>query len=363
LYALLTGRVTSIGGDAYKGPDGKYHYLGDTNQQSTMDEYGFFAQDAWRMRSDLTVNFGLRYELQMPFKPTNLLYARVNSYNEVWGLSGVDGNGNPNLFKPGVMTGLPTTYVQLNKGDTIVNTDYGAVAPSAGFAWRPSIKNTFFRTLLSRDPVIRAGYSLSYIREGFNQLTNLIGANPGSSVNASRNATLGNLVGSTAELPMLFRNTSLLGPAPFADAPTYPYTGIFTDSANVWAPNTKTPKAHSFNIGFQRQFGRNTAVEIRYVATRQRGTWWQGGRNMNEYNIIENGFINEFKLAQGNLQANIAAGRGSNFKYWGPGTGTSPLPRPGLTTKMLAGRPAWSASPRWVALPNSEDAAPVAFGL
>lgn len=28
----------------------------------------------------------------------------------------------------------------------------------------------------------------------------------------------------------------------------------------------------------------------------------------------------------GNLQANIAAGRGANFRYYGPGTGTSPLP-------------------------------------
>jgi len=326
LYALLTGRVSGISGDAYKGPDGKYHYLGDTNQQSTMDEFGFFAQDAWRLRPGLTVNFGLRYELQLPFKPTNLLYARVNNYNEVWGISGVDTSGNPNLFKPNVMTGKATTYVQLNQGDKIVNTDYGAVAPSMGFAWRPSVKNAFLKTLAGSDPVIRAGYSLSFIREGFNQLTNLIGANPGSSVNAGRNSTLGNLVGSTAELPVLFRNPSLLGPAPFVDAPTYPYTGIFTDSANVWAPDTKTPKAHSFNIGFQRQFGRNTAVEIRYVGTRQRGTWWQGGRNMNENNIIENGFINEFKLAQANLQANIAAGRGSNFKYWGPGTGTSPLP-------------------------------------
>jgi ParB/RepB/Spo0J family partition protein len=34
----------------------------------------------------------------------------------------------------------------------------------------------------------------------------------------------------------------------------------------------------------------------------------------------------EFKLAQANLRANIAQGRGNNFRYYGPGTGTSPLP-------------------------------------
>ena len=48
--------------------------------------------------------------------------------------------------------------------------------------------------------------------------------------------------------------------------------------------------------------------------------------NFNEINITENGFLNEFRLAQQNLQANIAAGRGATFRYAGPGTGTAPLP-------------------------------------
>ena len=48
--------------------------------------------------------------------------------------------------------------------------------------------------------------------------------------------------------------------------------------------------------------------------------------NSNEYNIVENGLFNEFGLAQANLPANIAAGRGANFRYFGPGMGTSPLP-------------------------------------
>ena len=48
--------------------------------------------------------------------------------------------------------------------------------------------------------------------------------------------------------------------------------------------------------------------------------------NYNELNILENGVLDEFRLAQENLQANIAAGRGANFRYFGDGTGTSPLP-------------------------------------
>ncbi len=51
--------------------------------------------------------------------------------------------------------------------------------------------------------------------------------------------------------------------------------------------------------------------------------------NLNEFNTIENGFAAEFALAQANLYANIASGvaaRNGSFAYFGPGTGTSPLP-------------------------------------
>lgn len=326
LYSLLTGRVSSINGTAYKSAEGKYVYQGDTLQQVRQQELGFFVQDAWRMRQDLTVNFGVRYELQLPFVPQNLLYAKIAEYNQVWGVSGVDASGNPNLFKPGVQTGVPTQYIQYNKGDKALDTDYNNFAPSAGVAWRPAISGGVLRAILSSDPVFRAGYSLSFIRDGFDQITSLIGANPGASITATRSQTNGNLVKSNSELPVLFSNKSQLGPPSFPETPTYPYTGQFTESANIYAPNTQTPKAHSFNVGFQRTLDRNTAIEFRYVATRQRNTWVNGGRNMNEINLTENGFLKEFKLAQANLQANIAAGRGANFKYYGAGTGTSPLP-------------------------------------
>ena len=36
--------------------------------------------------------------------------------------------------------------------------------------------------------------------------------------------------------------------------------------------------------------------------------------------------FNEFRQAQKNLAANIAAGRGNSFAYFGAGTGTAPLP-------------------------------------
>jgi hypothetical protein len=78
------------------------------------------------------------------------------------------------------------------------------------------------------------------------------------------------------------------------------------------------------SFGLQRALGSAHAIEVRYVGTRSRDGWTT--YDYNESNIVENGFLDEFRAAQANLQANIAAGRGANFRYFGAGTGTSPLP-------------------------------------
>ena len=65
------------------------------------------------------------------------------------------------------------------------------------------------------------------------------------------------------------------------------------------------------------------AIEARYVGTRSHQSWQT--YNYNEINIVENGFLNEFRLAQENLESNIAAGRGNTFAYSGA-AGTAPLP-------------------------------------
>ena len=67
------------------------------------------------------------------------------------------------------------------------------------------------------------------------------------------------------------------------------------------------------------------AVDIRYVGTRGVNQWTE--ENYNERNIDENGFLDEFKLAMANLQANQRGGpRVGTFAYFGASTGTAPLP-------------------------------------
>src|SRR5262249_55090692 len=68
LYAIPTGRVTAINATArLDEKTGQYTYLGNAFERSHQKEFGFFIQDSWRMRQSLTLNYGLRWEVQRPF--------------------------------------------------------------------------------------------------------------------------------------------------------------------------------------------------------------------------------------------------------------------------------------------------------
>ncbi len=76
LYAVLTGRITTITREVRIGEDGKtYNLLGTSMQKGRMWQIGSFLQDSWRIKPNLTANLGLRYEVSLPF------YALNNSYS------------------------------------------------------------------------------------------------------------------------------------------------------------------------------------------------------------------------------------------------------------------------------------------
>lgn len=343
LYAILTGRVTAINANArLVEENGKYVYLGNAFERSHQKEMGFFVQDSWRVRQNLTVNYGLRWEVQRPFTVDNSSYTTA-TLDDVWGVSGPG-----NFFKPGTTTGRATQFVQMQKGTPAYNTDYKNFAPSLGFAWRITGADGWLKRIVGEgQTVIRSGYSIAYNRQGIGDFRGLQSANPGVVITTNRDLTQGNLVTNqgTDRLPVLLRETSRLGAPAFPTAPTYPLTAApfvaVTNSVNVYDPNIKVPYSQSWTFGIQRELDRNTVIEARYVGTRNLRGWQTYNLNSNEYNIVENGLLNEFKLAQANLQANIAAGRGSNFRYYGPNTGTSPLP---ITLAYFNGTPAAQAT-------------------
>jgi hypothetical protein len=322
IYAVLTGRVTAINASAVLDEKtNKYGYQADQVRRARQRDLAFFGQDSWRARPNLTLTGGLRWELQFPFTIQNSVYAT----STVAGLYGVSG---PNLFKPGTLAGSPTQFTNLTSGSQLYKMQWGNVGPSIGFAWSPVGKNGLLKRLIGEggQTVIRGGYSVAFERQGSASVLNFYDTNPGLFFAVNRNSSNGNLVTGTGTdvLPVLLRDGSRLGPPSFPAAPTYPFTGQIGDQINIFDPNLKVPYAQSWSFGIQRELSKDTALEVRYVHTSNLQQWF--GYNYNEVNIVENGFLNEFKLAQANLQENIKAGRGNTFKYFGPGTNTSPLP-------------------------------------
>jgi hypothetical protein len=342
LYALLTGRVASITGvAALDAETNRYSFLGKRRRAGKLNTYSAFVQDTWRLTPALTINAGLRWDVQTPFSPVNDTTSSA-SLADVCGVSGVGSGGiysSCNFYVPGAGGGKVPEFAHFTVGTRGYNTDWNNVAPNVGVAWRPNVKTGWLRALLG-DPeqaTIRGGYSVAYERQGFAVFTSVWGANPGSTLSLTRNANTG-LVPAGESWPVLLRETNRLYPATFPETPTFPIPirPNRADNINAFHPDIQIASARSWTIGLQRAIGRDMAVEARYVGTRGVDQWSE--LNYNERNLIENRFIDEFRLAMANLQANNASGqtaRIGSFAYFGAGSGTSPLP---IYLAYLAGR-------------------------
>jgi hypothetical protein len=228
-------------------------------------------------------------------------------------------------------------FYNLEKGVKAYNTDWDNFAPNVGFAWTPARRGGLLGALMSDDLVIRGGWARAYSRNGMGDFTGQYASNPGVAITTNRTEGLGNIIPAGISAPLLLRNDALLGAPSFPEQPVYPMTDVATSDIRLFDPNIKIPSADSMTIGIQRRVTSNMALEVRYVGTRSSNAW--ATRDFNEFDIYENNFINEFRQAQANLQANVAAGKGGTFAYTGA-PGTAPLP---ILLAYINGRPSSQA--------------------
>ncbi len=326
LYAVLTGRVSGFNSNAILGADGKYHFNGSRHFEIEENTNGLFVQDSWRAKSNLTFTYGIRWQPQTGAKMNSANFALLTDPNMVFDVSGPG-----NLFSPGTLTGQ-VPKVRVNEiGEKAFADDMNNFAPSAGVVWSPNFTSGLAKKLFGGDgtSVFRGGFSRAFVREGTLIVENSVGQNPGGSLSLQRSTNLGNLTVGT-----FFRNPgnpNIVPPA-FAADPINPRTVTTADAALGFTPDFHSGYVDSWSVGYQRQLGRDTVIEFRYVGNR--GKDLQVQYNINEINAIENGFGAEFALAQKNLLANIAAGKGANFRFDPTVPGTVPLP---IIVSYLAG--------------------------
>lgn len=277
-----------------------------------------YAQDQWKFRNNLTVNFGVRWEFEGVVTIPNGLAIQPDS-RSVFGISGFGNLFNPNA-PPGAAPGIATLdFVSGKTGKQLYNDDFNNFAPFVGLAYSPNFENGFLRTVFGEPgkSSIRLGYSISYTQDGFTTISNALGTgttNPGliqTSANTTPTGVLTNagvpLVTPVFKLPLTDKENFDLNPG-----------------NSLWAidPTLRTPYVQQWNIGYEREIARNTAFEIRYVGNHAVGML--RANNFNEVNIFENGFLQEFK----NAQINLALNGGNSFAdpAHGGAAGTIPLP-------------------------------------
>ncbi len=189
-----------------------------------------------------------------------------------------------------------------------------AFAPSVGFAYQPNWDNGVMHHIFggTGKTVLRAGFSIAYSREGLNSFFGIAQGNPftGSQFANSataNNAAIGQFQAGTVSLGQA-APFNLVAQSPVTNSNFFALNPLATQSVNAFDPNLRPPMVESWNAGIQRELTPNLALEIRYQANHGVGLTDQF--NLNEVNIFENGFLNEFNNAETNLaicKANSAA--------------------------------------------------------
>ncbi len=222
-----------------------------------------YIEDSWRARSNLTLNYGLRYEIITPwYDTTNKLETAIPGVQSV------------------VFPGAPTGY--LVPGDpgvprTLAPIRYGNFAPRLGFAYAPKGGDTWFGKITGDGKTsIRGGYGIFYTNiqdeSGFIE----VGDAPYGDFYSSSYPVL--LSSPFVDLT----NLSLL-PSPFPF--TFPATNVSKSNPDTtfnWASvepiagsallktNDVVPYLESYYLSIQRELARDTVLTVNYVGTQGR---------------------------------------------------------------------------------------------
>ncbi len=289
LLALLGGIVGS-GNQAFNVTSQTSGFVpGATNGRKYLSEqYAAYVSDQWRIRQDLTLNYGVRYDYYTPVR-----------------------SGDGLFFEPVIAEGTDPVAAILDpngryqfvggnagKANTFYKGDKNNFSPNISIAYSPRSSSGLGKFLLGEGKtVFRGGYRISYINDELFKSTGNAGVgNAGLLQNVA--ATSGGSVALNARI----NNLPTITAPVFNPNRTFALNNAAANNfGTVYAidPDVRAPRVQEFNVGFQREIGFNSVLEIRYVGTRSRDLL--RAVDLNQIDIRSNGFLDDFNRARANF--------------------------------------------------------------
>ncbi len=245
-------------------------------------QFNYYAQDEWKASQKLTVNYGFRWEVNLP---------ATEAHKRVF-----VPNRRPDLFDANNLVRWEAAKSWYE------NTTWGALAPRLSFAYAWNDKT-----------VIRTGYGMAYDPISTFQVTSIAGFVPGLVARVQPLATTLDANKRVGEgfpqqlAPPTTKPSSFYTPA-IARQGTAPSLGAFDQKIGL-------PTSHDWNLNIQRELPFGLVAQVGYVG--KRGTKLLRGYNLNQTRLHSD-VIASFNRLKANFDAgctNRVTGTGCRAGY------------------------------------------------
>jgi hypothetical protein len=289
--------VNTIDATTWNDPLQEPHMVRDT----IMREFSLFVKDDWKVRPDLTLNLGVRWDYYgVPYLGGGMTVGLDGGGGAIFGPSG----GYDNWFTPikqgDTATGSLVALRSIGpdgqySGESLYPKTWTNVGPAIGFAyelpWFGKGKTT-----------IRGGYQLSYISMAgnFTSIQGAAGQSPGFfTINVWNNGgtwAAGDYFGiKDLKANPIFANGV---PVPSNVVPGLTAFPLYDrqQSVNAFAPDYKYPYIQNLTFAVTRNVTSNLTVDLRYIGTLTRHNF--SSKNINTPNFLTNGLLEAFDAAR-----------------------------------------------------------------